>query len=130
MRGRSVVLLVRDMLTAVDKVGRYTRGMDAASFAADEVIVDAVIRNLEVLGEAARNVPGEVRDAHPEIPWKRMVGFRNIVAHVYFGVDLENVWKIVSENVPPVRPALEGLLEELEREERAPDGRSRSDRDE
>ncbi len=115
MRGRSVVLLVRDMLTAIDKVGRYTRGMDAASFAADEVIVDAVIRNLEVLGEAARNVPGEVRNAHPEIPWKRMVGFRNIVAHVYFGVDLENVWKIVSENVPPVRPALEALLGELER---------------
>ena len=115
MRGRSVVLLIRDMLTAVDKVGRYTLGMDAASFAADEVIVDAVIRNLEVLGEAARNVPGEVRDAHPEIPWKRMVGFRNIVAHVYFGVDLDNVWKIVSENVPPVRPALEALLEELER---------------
>ena len=108
-------LLVRDMLTAIDKVGRYTRGVDAASFATDEVIVDAVLRNLEVLGEAARNVPGEVRDAHPEIPWKRMVGFRNIVAHVYFGVDLDNVWKIVSENVPPVRPALEALLEELER---------------
>ncbi len=117
MRGRSVSLLVRDMLKAIDKVSRYTEGMDAATFADDEVIVDAVLRNLEVLGEAARNVPGEVRDDHPEIPWRRMVGFRNIVAHVYFGVDLENVWKIVSENVPPVRPALERLLEELERTE-------------
>jgi uncharacterized protein with HEPN domain len=115
VRGRSVDLLVRDMLRAIDKVGRYTEGMDAASFAADEVVVDAVIRNLEVLGEAARNVPGVVREAHPEIPWRRMVGFRNIVAHVYFGVDLENVWKIVSENVPPVRPALEALLGELEK---------------
>ena len=119
MRGRSVILLVRDMLRAIDKVGRYTEGMDASSFAADEVIVDAVLRNLEVLGEAARNVPGEVRNAHPEIPWRRMVGFRNIVAHVYFGVDLENVWKIVSTDVPPVRPALEALLGELEQFEGA-----------
>ena len=119
MRGRSVNLLVRDMLRAIDKVGRYTEGMDAAAFAADEIVVDAVLRNLEVLGEAARNVPGEVRDAHPGIPWRRMVGFRNIVAHVYFGVDLDNVWKIVSENVPPVRPALMALLEELERAEPA-----------
>ena len=114
MRGRPARLFVADMLKAIDKMGRYTEGMDATSFAADEFTVDAVLRNLMVLGEAARNVPSEVRDAHPEIPWSRMVGLRNIVAHVYFGVDLENVWKIVSENVPPVRPALEGLLEELE----------------
>ena len=115
MRGRSVRLFVGDMIAAIAKIARYTEGMDATSFAADEFTVDAVLRNLEVLGEAARNVPEEVRDAHPEIPWRRVVGLRNIVAHVYFGVDLENVWKIVSENVPPVRPALEGLLEELER---------------
>lgn len=121
MRGRSVRLFVADMVRAVDKIGRYTEGMDAASFVADEFTVDAVLRNLMVPGEAARNVPPEVRDAHPEIPWARMVGLRNIVAHVYFGVDMENVWKIVSENVPPVRPALVGLLEELERD---PDGRS------
>lgn len=113
MRGRTVDLLVRDMLRAIDKVGRYTEGMDASSFAADEVIFDAVLRNLEVLGEAARNVPGEVRTAHPGIPWRRKVGFRNIVAHVYFGVDLENVCRIVSVDVPPVRPALEALLGEL-----------------
>ncbi len=126
MRGRPARLFVADMLRAIDKMGRYTEGMDATSFAADEFTVDAVLRNLMVLGEAARNVPPEVRDAHPEIPWTRMVGLRNIVAHVYFGVDLENVWKIVSENVPPVRPALEGLLEELEGAEQPADCRSPS----
>jgi uncharacterized protein with HEPN domain len=114
VRGRSVRLFVADMLAAIDKMGRYTEGMDAASFSADEFTVDAVLRNLEVLGEAARNVPPEVRDAHPEIPWRRVVGLRNIVAHVYLGVDLENVWVIVSENVPAIRPAVEGLLAELD----------------
>ncbi len=117
MRGRSVRLFVGDMLAAIDKIGRYTEGLDATSFFADEFTVDAVLRNLEVLGEAARNVPPEVRDSHPEIPWKRVVGLRNIVAHVYFGVDLENVWKIVSENVPAIRPAVERLLAELDGEE-------------
>jgi len=117
VRGRSVRLFVGDMLVAIDKMARYTEGLDAATFSADEFTVDAVLRNLEVLGEAARNVPPEVRDAHPEIPWRRVVGLRNVVAHVYFGVDLENVWKIVSENVPAIRPAVEGLLGELERTE-------------
>lgn len=120
MRARSARLFVVDMLRAIDKIARYTKGMDVASFSADEVIVDAVLRNLMVLGEAARSVPPEVRDAHPEIPWSRMVGLRNIVAHVYFGVDLENVWKIVLENVPAIRPAVAGLLEELERAEGEP----------
>ena len=110
MRGRPARLFVADMLKAIDKMGRYTEGMDATSFAADEFTVDAVLRNLMVLGEAARNVPSEVRDAHPEIPWSRMVGLRNIVAHVYFGVDLEVVWKTVHEDLPPLRAAVSELL--------------------
>lgn len=123
MRRRSPRLYVVDMLRAIDKIGRFTEGLDLASFSDSEMVVDAVLKNLEVLGEAARNVPDEVRNAHPEIPWKRIVGLRNIVAHAYFGVDLENVWKIVGENVPEVRPSVEALLAELESTERTTEGR-------
>lgn len=123
MRERSPRLYVVDMLRAIDKMGRFTEGLDLASFSDSEMVVDAVLRNLEVMGEAARNVPDEVRNAHPEIPWKRIVGLRNIVAHAYFGVDLENVWKIVGENVPGVRPSVEALLAELENTERTTEGR-------
>ncbi len=115
MRGRSVRLYVVDMLRAIEKIERFIEGLDEASFSSSELVVDAVLRNLEVLGEAARNVPEEVRKDHPEIPWGRIVGLRNIVAHAYFGVDLENVWKIVKENVPEVRPSVEVLVEELEK---------------
>ncbi len=123
MRGRSVRLYVVDMLRAIEKIEHFTEGFDLASFSGSELVVDAVLRNLEVLGEAARNVPEEVRKAHPEIPWGRIVGLRNIVAHAYFGVDLENVWKIVRENVPEVRPSVEALLVELERTEQTTGGR-------
>ena len=114
MRGRSARLYVSDMLRAIDKIERFTEGLDMDSFSSSELVVDAVLRNLEVLGEAARNVPEEVREGHPEIPWRRVVGLRNIVAHAYFGIDLENVWKIVTENVPAVRPPVKALLDELD----------------
>jgi uncharacterized protein with HEPN domain len=114
VRGRSVRLYVIDMLRAIEKIERFTEGFDLASFSSSELVVDAVLRNLEVLGEAARNVPEEMREAHPNIPWGKIVGLRNIVAHAYFGVDLENVWKIVQENVPEVRSSVVALVKELE----------------
>ncbi len=114
MRRRSVRLYVVDMLRAIEKIERFTEGLDLASFSSSELVVDAVLRNLEVLGEAARNVPEEMRETHPDIPWGKIVGLRNIVAHAYFGVDLENVWKIVQENVPEVRSSIVALVKELE----------------
>lgn len=111
MRARPHGLYVGDMLSAMSRIERYVKGLSFDDFVKSDIVIDAVIRNLEVMGEAAKNVPDEVRDAHPEIPWRRIVGLRNIVIHDYLGIDLENIWRIATENIPEVRPLVARLVE-------------------
>jgi uncharacterized protein with HEPN domain len=75
------------------------------------LVIDAVIRNLEIIGEASKYIPDGVREDNPEIPWKRMVGLRNIVIHGYFGVDTEIIWRIITANLPDVKPFIEMMKE-------------------
>lgn len=86
--------------------------MDFEGFAGNEMVVDAVARNLGVIGEAARNVPDDIKQRHPEVPWSRMIGLRNLVVHEYFGIDLGIVWEIVRVNIPETRPMIEEILDE------------------
>jgi uncharacterized protein with HEPN domain len=74
------------------------------------------VRNLEIIGEAARHIPETVRRRYPEVPWKRVVGLRNIVVHEYFAVDLEIVWTIIRENLPALKDTLQKMLTDLEAE--------------
>lgn len=76
----------------------------------------AIVRALEIIGEAARHVPAGVRRRHPEVPWRRIVAMRNKVIHEYFGVDLEVVWRTVREELPALQAAVARIVEELERE--------------
>jgi len=82
------------------RVLRYCDGMNAEQFAADELVTDAVLRNLELLGEAAKQIPDAVRDRHPAVPWRRIAGLRDVLAHAYFGLEDETIWQIVSQSVP------------------------------
>jgi uncharacterized protein with HEPN domain len=100
---------VLDMLNAARRVVEYARDMDEPTFLAISRDQDAILRQLTILGEAAKGVSPEFRGAHPEIPWKRIAGFRDVVVHDYFHVDLREVWRIVQEDVP----SLVGLLEPL-----------------
>ena len=101
-------LYVQDAIACCDAIAGYTRGMDRAAFEADRRTRDAVLRNLEVLGEAVRNVPPAIRDANPQVPWAKIVGMRNILTHAYFAVDNDIVWDVVANHVAP-------LLTELRR---------------
>ncbi len=92
------------------KIQQYTHGMSYETFIANNMVVDAVIRNLEIIGEASKNIPADIQEKHPEVPWKRMIGLRNIMIHEYFGVDLRIVWKIVTSNLPETRSAIEAML--------------------
>jgi len=111
VKDRPYGLYASDMLESMARIERYVKGLSYNEFVRSEIVIDAVIRNLEVMGEAAKNVPDEVKDAHPEIPWKRIVGLRNIVIHDYLGIDLENIWRIATKNIPEVRPLVARLLE-------------------
>jgi len=106
MKERSYRMFAEDILEAMDKIERYTRGLTYETFVKNEMVVDAVMRNLEIIGEASRNIPEDIRGKYPDIPWKRMVGLRNIAIHKYFGVDLGIVWEIITRNLPETRPMI------------------------
>ncbi|AFH38438.1 HepT-like ribonuclease domain-containing protein [Thermus thermophilus] len=114
MSKRDARLLLQDMLESLEKIERYTAGLTFERFAQDDRTVDAVVRNLEVIGEAARQIPSEVRERYPEVPWRRVIGLRNVVVHEYFAVDVEIVWTVVRQSLPELKEALRRMMAELE----------------
>lgn len=108
---RDLRLYLNDILVADEKVLRYTSGMNFEQFVADERTFDAVIRNLQVIGEAVKNIPGDVRDRNPEIEWRKIAGLRDILAHTYFQIENEIIWDVVQNKVSPLLTKVNQLLE-------------------
>jgi len=100
MSKRSAILLIQDMLEAIDKIRRYTAGLTTETFSADEKTVDAVVRNLEIIGEAASRLPDDFKAQHREVEWSQIVGLRNRIVHDYFGIDLQIVWQVIQRDLP------------------------------
>jgi uncharacterized protein with HEPN domain len=98
------------MLEACERIQRYTERMDLLEFASDGMRQDAVVRNLEVIGEAARQLPEEIRDTLSTVPWHQVIGMRNLLIHAYFGVDPEIVWSVITEKLPPLVNAVQAYL--------------------
>ena len=99
-----------DVQEAIRRITAYTTTMTYESFLADTRTQDAVIRNLEIIGEATKNLSDELRAKHSEIPWKGMAGVRDRLIHHYFGVNLDIVWHIVTAELPEVVLRIEGIL--------------------
>jgi len=116
MSKRTPLLFVSDVLEAIAKIERYTSGLTYEAFEANDLVVDAVVRNLEVIGEAVKHIPEELRERHTVIDWRRVIGFRNIVVHAYFEVDVEIVWMIATTRLPELRRVMEQMLKELQEE--------------
>ena len=106
-------LYLIQMLERAERIFEYTEG-GQDQFLRDRKTQDAVLRSFEVMGEAAKRVPESIQTQAPEIPWKRLAGFRDVLIHQYEGVDLEEVWKRVSEDLPPLVQSLEILLRKLD----------------
>ncbi len=102
-------LYVADMKACCARVTEYTAGLSREGFLGRRLVYDATLRNLELLGEAARNVPEEVRALAPSIPWRRIVGMRNVLIHGYLGIDDDIVWDVVSNEVASLLVAIEKL---------------------
>lgn len=113
MKARNARIFLDDIIESIQKIEEYTAGLDLSTFKARPMVTDAVLRNLEVIGEASGNIPQLVREAYPEIPWRRIVGLRNIVIHAYFNVDLDIVWQIITVNLPAVRGPLVRMRDAL-----------------
>ncbi len=114
---RTYVDYLHDILDHAQKAERFTAGVDFDAFYANEEKTLAVIRALEVIGEAARYLPESMQQRYAEVPWKNIIGMRDILIHHYFGVDLEVVWDTVRRDLPPLRAAVTRILADLEAEE-------------
>ena len=106
MPSRSWQFRIDDIIEAINKIERYTDGIDFVIWQNDEKTVDAVIRNIEVIGEASSHLPIEVQEQYEDVPWGMMKGIRNVLAHEYFGIDLEIVWKTVKDDLPILKKRL------------------------
>lgn len=103
-------LYLLDILEAIRRVQLLTDDMDRVQFEADWKTMDATLRNLEILGEAVKHLPSEQISMHPEVAWKNIAGFRDFLAHAYFGVDEDIVWDILTTKLSPLEAAVHRLL--------------------
>jgi uncharacterized protein with HEPN domain len=97
---RGARLYLEDIKESIAKIQRYVQGQTHADFVNDDKTVDSVVRNLEVIGEAARSMPEDVKESHPEVPWDEIIGMRNKIAHEYFGIDHQIIWKTIQDDLP------------------------------
>ncbi len=111
MSKRKPHLYLQDILDSIGKIEKYIEGVNFNQFSSDEEKIDAVIRNLEIIGEAANSVPKEITDKYTEIPWEKMVSIRNKVLHEYFGVDEDILWQTVTNDLLPLKHQLQSLPE-------------------
>jgi len=110
MPKRNPKLLLEDILAAISKINRYVDGLDQTAFLDDDKTVDAVVRNLEIIGEASRQLPNDFKANYTDVPWHEIAGLRNRIVHDYMGVDLEIVWYIIGQELDTLKGRIEGFL--------------------
>jgi len=111
MSKRGDIELLDDISEAIRRLEIYSQNMRYEDFLEDTKTQDAVIRNLEIIGEAAKNITDELKEKHPQIPWKDLAGIRDKLIHHYFGVNLEIVWTIIDEDLPQLRKEIRQVKE-------------------
>ncbi len=103
----------QDIIDSINDIEAFIKGMHFEAFVGDRKTTNAVIRSIEVVGEATKNIPKSIRDKHPSVPWKKMTGMRDKLIHEYFGVDLEILWKTAKEDIPSLKSLIQEVLKGL-----------------
>ena len=109
---RDYNVYLEDILSAIAKVASFTAGMSREQFAEDAKTFDAVVRNLEIIGEAAKRLPEEIRSRSPQIEWRKVAGLRDILIHKYSAIDVDIIWDVVQNKLPTLRQQVREILEQ------------------
>lgn len=110
---RNHTLFINDILEAINKIEEFVGDMNYEKFTADDKTVSVVIRKLEIIGEAAKNLPEFLKEKYPLLPWKEMARMRDKITHGYFEVDYEIVWKVIKERLPEIKPLTQQILNRI-----------------
>jgi uncharacterized protein with HEPN domain len=113
---RDVVLYVKDILENIELAEEFAKEVNYEEFVDDKKTNHAVIRCIEIMGEAAKNVPQSIREKYPQIPWKDIAGMRDKIIHFYFGVNLKRVWLVLKDDIPKLKPLVQKVLKDMENE--------------
>lgn len=105
-------LYIQDILDCIQAIAEYIKGMEYDDLLDDRKTVDAVVRNLEIIGEAANQMPKEIKNKHTDIPWGKMISMRNKVIHEYSGIDLQILWQTIKEDLPNLKVQIEKIRQE------------------
>ncbi len=111
---RDIRVYIEDILDSITKIQQYTQTIDEQDFLTNTQLQDAVLRRLEIMGEAVKNIPQAFRDRYPQIPWKKIAGLRDVLIHEYFGVNMRRAWKVAKQDIFVLSDELKKVKKDLE----------------
>lgn len=106
---RDTILFIEDILDSIKNIEDFAKDLDKKKFSEDILRQSAIIRQLEIIGEAVKNIPASFRGKYPKVPWKEIAGFRDILSHAYFGVNIDRVWNIIEKDLPNLKEEIEKI---------------------
>ena len=112
---RSITLFLSDILENIHYIEQFSKSLTKTGLETNKLKENALVRCLEVIGEAVKNIPDSFREKYPEVEWKRIAGFRDIIIHAYFQVDLDITWNVIKQDIPKLKKQMESILVEINR---------------